>query len=194
MPELATEPSADAMAAEARRMIEFHGGDWDSLHAFATLHWDGAKFTIGTWVSIDTAYAPGDYALIMQKMAFGRLREEPGNPPYAYGLQIEAYVSTLPPTASAEEMHLRPDARECAEAWVADVHGRLWHARRFRDADGIEEHFAPAEAEAPGPAVFTAPLLSVARATGILAWGLEPTPAEERAFGAVLQKLEAGRG
>jgi hypothetical protein len=94
----------------------------------------------------------------------------------------------------AEKLHLRPDAREVAEAWVADVHGRLWWARRFRDADGIEEHFAPAHEPVPGPAVFTTPLVSVARATGIMAWGLEPTAEEQQLFDSATGKPEAGRG
>jgi hypothetical protein len=203
MPELTPEPDASALAAEARRMIEMHGGDWDSLHAFATLHWDGAKFSVGTWCAIDTGYAPGDYAAIMQRMSFERLREEPDNPPYAYALQIEAHVSTLPPGSTpqeraqvsadlrAEKLHLRPDARECAEAWVADIHGNLWSARRFRDAEGIEEQFTPAAAQLPGPAAFTRPLAAAARVTGILAWGLGPTAEEEQAFGMF---REAGSG
>jgi len=205
MPEL-TDPGPAAMAAEARRMIEMHGGDWDSLHAFATLHWNGEKFTVGTWCAIDTSYAPGDYAMIMQKVSLERLQEEPVNPPYAYALQIEAYVSTLPPSATAEEraaiaadlraerLDQRPDARECAEAWVADIHGRLWSARRFRDAEGIEEHFTPAPVpDSAGPAVFTRPLISVARVTGILAWGLEPTAEEDRIFAAARQPGRKGQ-
>jgi hypothetical protein len=84
--------------------------------------------------------------------------------------------------ARAEKLHLRADARECAEAWVADIHGRLWSARRFRDGEGVEERHTPADSPNPGPAVFTAPLLTVARATGLLAWGLEATAEEERIF------------
>jgi hypothetical protein len=199
MPELAAEPGAGAMAAEARRMIEMHGGDWDSLHAFATLHWDGGKLAVGAWCSIDTSFDARDYAGIMQRVSFERLRGEPENPPYAYALQIEAHVSVLPETATpeeqaamaadlrAEKLHLRPDARECAEAWVADIHGNLWSARKFRGAEGIEERFTPAADQAPGPAAFTGPLLAVARVTGIIAWGLEPTAEEERAFGAILK-------
>src|ERR1700691_2370693 len=103
MPELATEPDAEHLAAEARKMIEFHDGNWDSLHAFATLHWDGEKFTVGTWCAIDTGFAPGDYMGIMQKAAFEELREKPENPPYAYALQIEAHVSSLPKSATAKE-------------------------------------------------------------------------------------------
>ncbi len=207
MPELGNEPDVSAMAAEARRMIEVHGGDWDSLHAFATLHWDGEKFSIGTWCAIDTSYAPADYAAIMQKMSFERLQEEPENPPYAYALQIEAHVLTLPPGATTEELaavaadlkaeklHHRADARECAEAWVADVHGNLWSARRFRDGDGgIEERFTPASEQAPGPAVFTAPLVSAARATGLTAWGLQPTLEEQQMYDRVRAAQEAGRG
>jgi len=205
MTSLPAEPGAAAMAAEARRMIEMHGGDWDSLHAFATLHWNGEKFSVGTWCAIDTSFAPGDYGKIMEKAAFERIQQEPENPPYAYALQIEAHVSVLPETATAEELAAlaadakaekldeRPDARECAEAWVADIHGRLWHARRFRDAEGIEERFTPAPASA-GPAVLTAPLISVARVTGILAWGLEPTPAEQRMYDAVKAFRKKGGG
>ena len=204
MPELAAEPDASVLAAEARKLIEMHNGEWDSLHAFATLHWDEEKFSVGTWCAIDTSFDAADYFAIMQKAAFERLREEPGNPPYAYALQIEAHVSSLPKEATAEEragmtadmrakkLHLRPDARECAEAWVADIHGRLWSARKFRDGDAIEERHTPASAPAPGPAVFTGPLLTVARATGILAWGLDPTPEEEQVFSAAARKGKAG--
>lgn len=173
-------------------MIEIHDGQWDSLHAFATLHWNGEKFSVGTWCAIDTSYAPGDYLKIMQGAAFERLRDEPGDPPYAYALQIEAHVSTLPTGAStedraavkadlrAEKLHLRPDARECAEAWVADIHGNLWSARRFRDGGEVEEHYTPASEPDPGPKIFTTRLITVARATGLLAWGLEPTPEEQQ--------------
>lgn len=202
--ELATEPDAAQLAAEARRMIEMHDGKWDSLHAFATLHWDGEKFSVGTWCAIDTGFAAGDYFGIMQKAAFERMREEPEDPPYAFALQIEAHVTELPKGATAEEqaamaadlraekLHLRPDARECAEAWVADIHGRLWSARRFRDGDGgIEESHTPAGSPPPGPAIFTTRLLTVARATGLLAWGLEPSPEERQLFDAATKA--AGR-
>ena len=198
---MTAEPDADQLAAEARKMIEFHDGNWDSLHAFATLHWDGEKFAVGTWCAIDTGFAASDYFALMQKAAFGRLREEPEDPPYAYALQIEAHVSTLPPAATAEEhaamtadlraekLHLRPDARECAEAWVADIHGNLWSARRFRDGDGgIEEHHTLAGSPPPGPAIFTTRLLTVARATGLLAWGLEATPEERQIFDAAVNR------
>ena len=201
---MTTEPEAALLAAEARKMIEFHDGKWDSLHAFATLHWDGEKFSVGTWCAIDTGFAAKDYMGIMQKAAFEELRRKPEDPPYAYALQIEAHVSSLPKGASAgqqaamtadmraERLHLRPDARECAEAWVADVHGRLWSARRWRDdGDGIEERYTPAGVPSPGPAVFTDPLLTVARATGLLAWGLQATPEEERVFSGM--KSERGR-
>jgi hypothetical protein len=205
MTSLPAEPGAAAMAAEARRMIEMHGGDWDSLHAFATLHWNGEKFSVGTWCAIDTSFAPGDYGKIMEKAAFERIQQEPENPPYAYALQIEAHVSVLPETAApaelaalaadarARKLDKRPDARECAAAWVADVHGRLWQARRFRDADGIEERRFPAHAVVD-PREFTGPLARVARVTGILAWGLEPAPLEQMAYDAVKAFRKKGGG
>lgn len=202
--DMANEPDTGLLAAEARRMIEMHNGEWDSLHAFATLHWDGEKLTVGTWCAIDTGFAAQDYSGVMQRAAFSRLREEPEDPPYAYALQIEAHVSSLPKAAGpteraamaasvrARKLHQRPDAREAAEAWVADIHGRLWSARRFRGSDAIEERYTPASGQDPGPAVFTAPLLTVARMTGLLAWGLEATPEEEQIFSAITGKGNAG--
>jgi hypothetical protein len=200
MPEPTTKPDDALLAGQARRMIEMHNGEWDSLHAFATLHWDGTAFSIGTWAAIDTGYSLSAYPAIMRKMsseAIGRDRE---SPPYAYALQIEAHVSGLPAEAPAEDLaamaadlnagklHLRPGARECVQAWVADIHGRLWFARKFRDAGAIEEEHWPATA--PQRDLLTASLVATGRMTGLAAWGLEPTPEEQAAYDAVRDRRE----
>ena len=141
----------------------------------------------------------------MAGLAAEEHQRDPGDPAYAYLLQIEAFGVAEPgPEASAADLaryhaarrgrtfHQLPEAVEVCTAWVADIHGRLWSARKFRDGDAIEERHTPASAPAPGPAVFTGPLLTVARATGILAWGLDPTPEEEQVFSAAARKGKAG--
>jgi hypothetical protein len=220
MPELAAEPDAEMLGAEARRMIEIHDGQWDSLHAFATLHWKEGALSVGTWVAIDPGCDPAGYPAIMRNASFEAIQRDQENPPYAYALQIEAHVSEVPAKATAAEMaslaadlkaeklHLRADARECVQAWVADIHGRLWFARKFRDGGEIEERHSPALAPqrdlmvaalvsvarvTPQRDLMVAALVSVARVTGLTAWGLEPTAAEQAAFDTVLDQARADR-
>ena len=61
-------PPREVMAAETRRAVEMHD-EWDSLHCFLTLHWDGEKLTCGTYAAIDPGIEPADYPALMAKLA-----------------------------------------------------------------------------------------------------------------------------
>lgn len=198
MPRPATEPDPELLSADARRLIDMHGGDWDSLHAFEALHWDGARFRVSIHAAIDTGFADSAYPGLMQEMSLKVIQASPENPPYAYALQIEGHMSELAPGATAEEkaqmeadlkaerLHLRPGAREFAQAWVADIHGRLWAARTFRDTPGtVTEWAIPAGTRLRTP--FAAGLVACARMTGLCEWGLDPTPEEDRLLQAIRQ-------
>lgn len=178
-------PPREVLAAEARRLIEMHDDDWDSLHAFVTLHWDGQQVSPGTWMAIDPAIHPTRYPLLMLQAAHEQLGKDGADPPYAYALQIESFGAMQPgPDAPAAErarfeadrkgrtIHLRPDAVESAVAWVADIHGRLWCAAKIRGRDGISETFY-APGRAPGGQLING-LLAVARATATAGFGLPP--------------------
>lgn len=157
-------PPKEVFAAAARKAIEDHG-EWDSLHCFMTLHWDGEKLSAGTYAAIDPGIDPPDYPKVMAGIAAERRREHPGNPAYAYLLQIEAFgvVEPGPDAGEAERerydrdrigrtFHQRPDAVESAIAWCADVHGRVWSAAKRRSEPGvIHEHFY-APGKTPGRA------------------------------------------
>ena len=180
-----TVPSRDIMAAKTRELIERHN-EWDSLHTFATLHWDGKELRFGTVALIDPGITPDDYPKLMIKMARKEFEESPDDPAYAYLLQIEAFGVTGPgKDATTEEraqfdadrlgrtFHERADAVEIATAYCADIHGRFWAATKVRGkGDGIEEHFYPPGKELGGQ--FIRALYAVAAATGALAHGLRP--------------------
>jgi hypothetical protein len=178
-----TTPPREAFAETARKIIEAHD-EWDSLHAFITLHWDGENLTPGTCAAIDPAIDPAEYADLMAGMARKELDENPQDPAYGYLLQIEAFGVTMPgKDASAEErlrfdadrlgrtFHQRPDATEMAIAYCADIHGRLWTATRRRGIAGTEEQFHPPGPRQPGGRLIHG-LLATAYTTGMSCYGL----------------------
>lgn len=173
----------EPFAAAARAAIEAHT-EWDAPHAFVTLHWDGASLATRTYACIMADINPADYPKMMAGMALEELSKDPADPAYAYLLQAEFFGVTEPgPDATEADreqfdrdrlgrtFHQRPDAIECATAWVADVHGRVWNAGHTRKDPGlISEKFYP-----PGRAPsghFVQGLLAVAYTTGVLAHGL----------------------
>lgn len=131
-----------ALARLAREVIEAHC-EWDSPHALASVYRDGtggARY--GTVTIIDPALHPDLYPALIA----ARASEDAGKqgPPYAFLLQAEMFGTTGPPADApaadralfeadriARTFHLRKDAVEIAQAWVADVHGRLWSAARM---------------------------------------------------------------
>lgn len=175
------------MAAEARKLIDFHGGDWDSLHAFTSVLWDGEKAAVQTMAAIDTALDPRRYPAVMRGMAAEELAKDDYAVPYAYGFEFEAFTVTTSGMTEAEKAvaesrhHARtldthPSRRECVFAYVADIHGRTWMARKFRDADGLDEQYW-APGQNPGGAGTM--LKKIARSTAFAAWGLHPLPGED---------------
>ena len=68
------------MAAETRRAVEMHD-EWDSLHCFLTLHWDGEKLTCGTYAAIDPGIEPAGYPALMAKLAREAHEGHPDEPP-----------------------------------------------------------------------------------------------------------------
>ena len=172
----------DALAAATRRVIEDHA-EWDSPHSFQTLHWDGEKIRTQTYCCIMPDVDPLQYTDLMSKSAREQVEKDPDDPACAYLLQIECFGVTEPgPDATEAEklqyhadrigrtFHKRDDAVESAVAWCADVHGRVWTAAKVRGRDGITEKFY-APGRSPGGHMIRG-LLSVAYATGMLAWGL----------------------
>lgn len=176
-------PPREVFAAAARKVIEDHD-EWDSLHCFITLHWDGEKLRAGAFVAIDPGIDPAEYPALMVKAAAEQQQKHPEAPAYAYLLQIEAFGVTEPgPDAGEAEreqydrdrigrtFHKRPDAEESVIVWCADVHGRVWAAAERRSEPGvIHEHFY-APGKTPGGQMVRG-LLAVAYATGVKAYGL----------------------
>jgi hypothetical protein len=174
----------EVLAAEARTLIDRHD-DWDSLHCFVTLHHDGnGGLRPGTYASINPAIHPDDYPGLITRMAAEQQAREPADPAYAYALQIEGFGLRLSRDASPEDrdrinrargartIHEQPDAREVAQAWVADIHGRAWQCIKYRDTGEVTESF-----HAPGSGIggqMIRALLSTAQAAGVLAWDLMP--------------------
>jgi hypothetical protein len=176
-------PPKEVLAAATRKAIEDHD-EWDSLHCFQTLHWDGEKLSVGTYAAIDPGIDPPDYPALMTGIAAKRQDEHPEAPAYAYLLQIEGFgvVEPAPDAGEAEReqfnrdrlsrnFHARPDAIESAMAYCADIHGRLWSAAKVRSRpDVIEEHFYPPGKTMGGQMIRG--LLVVAYTTGMKAYGL----------------------
>jgi hypothetical protein len=178
-----TVPPRGVFAAAARREVEAHL-EWDAPHSFQTLHLDGDGLTCRTMACIMTDVNPTDYPRMMAGIAAGQHDRDPGDPAYAYLLQVEAFGVTEPgPEASAVELaayhqarrgrtfHLMPNAVETCTAWVADIHGRLWAATKTRDhPDEVHESFYR-PGKAPGGPLITG-LLAVAEAAGIMWHGM----------------------
>jgi hypothetical protein len=179
-------PPREAFAAAARHAVERHA-EWDSPHAFETLHWDGEKLTTMTYACIMPDVDPVKYPAYMTRLAREELDRHPDDPAYGYLLQVESFGMRVPgpgDTAAYREryedarrnrtFHLQPDAREVCTAWAADIHGRLWFAQKGRgDPPGqVTEAFYRADAarRPGGPAIGA--LLAVAEATGMRCHGL----------------------
>jgi len=179
-------PPREILAAETRRAVDLHD-EWDSLHCFMTLHWDGEKLTCGTYAAIDPAIKPTDYPALMAKLAREAHEKHPDDPPaFAYLLQIEAHGVEEPgPDATEEErrrfdadrlgrtFHQRADAIEICQAWCADIYGRLWSATKTRGDEKVSERFYPPGKDRPSGQMIRG-LLAVAAATGVTAHGLLP--------------------
>jgi hypothetical protein len=180
-------PPQSVFAAAARREIETHA-EWDAPHCFQTLHLDGGSLVPRTFACIMTDINPTDYPRLMAGMAADQHDRDPGDPAYAYLLQVEAFGLTEPgPEASAAELaayhqarrgrtfHLMPGAVETCTAWVADIHGRVWTATKTREhPEEVHEHFYR-PGKAPGGPLITG-LLAVAEAAGIMYHGMPGTP------------------
>jgi hypothetical protein len=157
-------PPRDVFAAAARRAVEELHTEWDALHSFQILWWDGKNLECRTYVAIDPAIGPGNYQALMIRIAREQVEKYPGDPPYAYLLQVESVG--------------KPEMPEAAIAWCVDIHGRAWCASKFRDTGHIEEKYAP-PGTVPHGARMIDGLFAVAQATGVTAHGL-PMPLGER--------------
>lgn len=176
----------EVMAAEARKLIEFHGDEWDQPHAIITLHPDGnGGLRAGAFAAVTLDVSPRMLPDLIASVAAEQLAEHPEDPAYALGFLMEGFGMTEPAKDATEEererfqraritrtFHEQPGAVESATAWVADIHGRTWCCQRRRDSGEIRETF-----HAPGGtlrgAVMDA-LVQAAMATGIAAWGMPP--------------------
>lgn len=175
MPELTSEPVHAVLARAAMELIEYHGGDWgEALFALTPLHWDGEKIIVRNWTAIHPEMDPAKYPHLILSTAQRTCDDFPDNPPYAYGLLVEV---TAPP----------PDGRTSALALVADIHGRLWTARRYRDGGETEERMQEAGKETM-PALQTA-LIIAARVTAVLRWGLPMNSSEQHAMSLIRREM-----
>lgn len=181
-------PPRDVFAAAARRAVEELHTEWDSPHSFQILCWDGANLNCRTYACLMPDIDPPKYPAMMTGLAREDHEKHPGEPAYAYLLQIECFGVTAPlPGATKDEIvqynvdrmgrtfHQRADAVESCTAWVADIHGRLWTASKTRDKPSqINEAFYPPGKLPVGGQMING-LLAVAQATGTLSYGL-PMP------------------
>lgn len=201
MPDIKSLPRPAVFAAEARRTAEAHAV-WDSLDTFITLHWDGERFAGGIYAAIDTGFTEEQYPQVMIRIARKEMEKNPERPPCGYLLQNEAYVAEVPAGATAEEhaafdkavrnreLHRHPGARECVQVFVADVHGNLWGARKYRDNGEVTGWRRPPQERTSS--LLEAGLIACARATGLMSWGLAPAPAERQALDQVHRRFTAG--
>lgn len=177
----------EVLAAEARKLIDFHDGDWDSPHHIVTLHPDGGGgLRPGTWVTVMPDVGPSSYPSLIARAAAETQDRDPGNPAYAYAFQGEFFGLDEPgPQAPATErerfrlarvnrtFHEQPGAVELAIAWVADIHGRSWACTKTRKGGGITERFYGPGSGRTGGGIVDA-LIAAARTTGLAAWGVMP--------------------
>jgi len=177
-------PPREVFAKAARDQLAQHDA-WDSPHAFITLHWDGTSLNGRTYACIMPDIDPPDYPACMSKIAREQFEKDPADPAYAYLLQIEGFGIPEPgkDATGAERdqynrdrlgrtFHQRADAVECALAWVADIHGRVWSAEKIRgrEDEGIREQYH-APGQTPGGHMIRG-LLAVAYATGVMGHSL----------------------
>lgn len=188
-------PPRDALAEVVARFMTTHT-EWDSLHQFVTLNWDGEKVDVGTLAAIHTSFHPRDYPQVMSKIALEAINDQQSSGKrtlYAFMLQFEAHA-VVPPTADATSQeqqqfqhdrlggtfHQRPDAVEICSAYCVDIHGRLWTAVKRRPApDDIEQHFYAEPTGAPGGR-FVSALRSIAQLAGATLHGLPASAAGSR--------------
>jgi hypothetical protein len=140
-------PSESEMERVIHEMLEFHGDDWDSLHAFRLLTRPEDRAEVVLHAAIDTAIDPGDYPAMLFGVIgeFGRERDPEDPPLVGCVLQIESFgVFEGGPTPELEEalrrreLHLRPDAVEQCVVIAADASGRAWMASKDRHGGRLE--------------------------------------------------------
>ena len=183
-------PPREPFAAACRALIEAHD-EWDSPHAFQTLRWDGGELAVGTHACVMPDIHPDRYPDLMRKIVTDEIRDRPGEPAYAFAIQIEGFGVRMPPESvelSAAErarfradsigrtFHKRPDRVEICTAHLADIHGRMWTAGKYRGGDEAitEKFYAPGDPEFPAGQMVRG-LLACAHVTGAVMWGL-PLP------------------
>lgn len=178
-----TAPPRDVFAAITRKVVEDHD-EWDSPHSFLTLHWDGEKLSVRTFVCIMPDVDPVKYPALMMKAAREELEKDPDDPAYGYLIQGEFFGTTEPGADASEEerdqfrrdrlgrtFHQRPDATEACIAWAADIHGRLWSAAKTRTDPGHIHEVFYQPGRAPHGQMIDG-LIAVAYATGVIGHGL----------------------
>lgn len=167
------------VAAYVRSAAEDHD-DWDVPHHFSTVHWDPGtgELSLSWMMAITLDVGPEQMSLAMIRFAAEQSQEQPGRPPVAYLLEAESYGVHLAPGASAAERrqleeHARsltldqhPDAVEDITVICADIHGRVWQARKRRDTGEIDEKFWRPGNQPPGPSARL--VLRIAEAGGRL--------------------------
>jgi hypothetical protein len=182
-----TVPPRSVFAAAARDWVADGHQEWDAPHCFQTLHMDGEQLVCRTYACIMHDVSPPEYPRVMAGIAAEQQQKDPGDPAYAYLLQIESFgVSEPGPEASAAEraayhdarrnrtFHLMPGTVEACTAWVADIHGRLWAATKTRQhPEHIHEVFYP-PGRAPGGGAIRG-LLAVAQLAGVAYHGIPGT-------------------
>lgn len=169
----------EVLAAQARALVDRHGDDWDVPHTFLTLHPDEAGgLRPGVLAMITLDVDPVDFPALIARLAANWMAEHPDDPPYAYGLMIEAFAATAPPPQASNETRKRfararatrtfyqhPDAREIVTAWVVDVHGHSWQCTKERGTGEVTQEFYPSGSTRAGGRLVAA-LLQAALATG----------------------------
>lgn len=155
-------PDEAAAVRFADHALSLHT-DWDSLHSFTLLTWDGTALYPSMIAVIDTSIHPDQYpdmlrGLLVESLA-RRFREEPkSDPVVACMLQIEAYGITAGPSGmiaeereafARREAHTLPHRFECAIVYLADISGRVWSATKIRGDGGPDEVRAASEGAAP---------------------------------------------
>lgn len=174
----------EVLAGEARKLIDFHGDDWDQPHAFMTLHPDGnGGLRPGAWTAIMLDVPPVALPGLIARVAAGQAAEHPEDPAYAYGFLMEGFGMTEPAASAGKEererftraretrtIYQQPEAVECALAWVADIHGGVWCCQRTRGTGDVRESFYR-PGKALGGAIIDA-LVAVARVTRVASWNL----------------------
>jgi hypothetical protein len=173
----------------ARYIIDGHD-EWDSMHQFLVLGWDGEELTVRTVAMIDPAIDPPEYPKLMFRMAAEDYQNHKYEAAYAFALQIEGHGVEMPAKDASEEekaafesdrlgrnFHSRPDAKEAVFVWLIDIHGRMWSVTKYRGReDEIEELFLPPGSNKVGGQMVRA-LQAIASATGTMGYGLRPEAA-----------------